>query len=473
MPPAPQPATAPTGTAHPAVDVPTRGRWSVFAVVAIGLLMASMDQTAVATALPTIGRELDVPLAWGSWTITVYALGQIVALPVAGRLAEQFGPKRVFLVAIAAFTVASLVCGLAANVGMLIAARAVQGLVGGAILPSASGIVADRFGRDRDRALGLFSSVFPLGAIVGPILGGVLVTYSGWRSIFLINLLPGILLCGLGLWLITDLRERSARQQVDVLGIALLTTGFLTGMAGVTLLGTDPGRIAAGDPATIGALLLAVLAAVLFLRHARRRPDAVVPMRLLRGQGMGTMNAINVLFGVGVVGFSALVPLYAEQRYGLVPLAAATLLTARAVGMMCTSGLSVLLLRRLGHRPLVVIGFLLLVAGFVLFAMPAVGPPQVWLTLAAGVTGLGVGLASPAANNASLHLVPGEVAASTGLRGMFRQTGGIVAISVTTAILTTSTDPGHTQAWIFVGVAVLLAVVVPLAFRVPNHRGAW
>jgi Na+/melibiose symporter-like transporter len=196
-------------------------------------------------------------------------------------------------------------------------------------------------------------------------------------------------------------------------------------------------------------------------------------MRLLRGPGLGIMNVINVLFGVGVVGFSVLVPLYAQQRYGLLPLAAATMLTARAVGMICSSGVSVMLLRRLGHRPLIVTGFLLIIGGYVLFAVPAAAPPQVWLTIAAGVTGLGIDLASPAANNASLHLVPGEVAALTGLRGMFRQTGGIVAITVATAILTASTDPGHTQAWIFLGVAVLLVSAVPLTFRVPNHRGSW
>jgi Na+/melibiose symporter-like transporter len=229
----------------------------------------------------------------------------------------------------------------------------------------------------------------------------------------------------------------------------------------------------AGDPVTIGLLVLTLVAGALFLRHAHRRADAIVPIRLLRGNGFGTLNVMNILFGVGAVGFSALVPLYAEQRYGLLPLAAGTLLTARAVGMICTSWIAVMLMRRLGYRPLIVVGFVLIVGGFALFAVPAPGSPAAWLALCAGVTGLGLGLAAPATNNASLHLAPGEVAAITGLRGMFRQTGGIVAISVTTAVLTSSTDPGGTQAWSFVVVAALLAVVVPLAFRVPNHRGSW
>ena len=457
------------GTTPPAA----KGRWGVFGVVAIGLLMASIDQTAVATALPTIGRDLQEPLAWGSWTVTVYALGQIIAMPVAGRLSEQFGRKYVFVAAIAIFTVASLACGLSNTMGTLIVARAVQGIAAGAILPSASGIVADHFGADRDRAIGLFTSIFPLGAIVGPIIGGLLVTYTGWRSIFLVNLIPGVVLCALAAWLFRDRHRRSAGGHVDVTGIVLLATGFLAGMTAATLLGTDPGRLTAGDPAVIGLFALALAAGVLFLRHARRRPDAIVPMRLLRGNGFGTMNVMNILFGIGAVGFAALVPLYAEQRYGLLPLTAGTLLTARAVGMICTSSLTVLVMRRIGYRPLIFTGFLLVAAGYGLFAMPAPGSPTVWLTLCAGLTGLGVGIAAPATNNASLHLAPGEVAAITGLRGMFRQTGGIVAVSVTTAILTSSATPGDTQAWIFVVVAGLLVVAAPLAFRVPNHRGSW
>lgn len=454
-------------------DAPARDRWVVFGLVAIALLMASIDQTAVATALVTIGRDLDAPFAWTSWTITIYALGMIISLPVAGRLSEQFGRKRVFVTAVGFFTLASSVSGMAPEVSVLIVARAAQGLASGAIMPSAAGIVADHFGRDRDRAIGMFTSIFPLGAIIGPVVGGLLVTFVGWRAIFLINLVPGIVLCVLAARLVVERRgDRRRGQHVDVRGIALLATVLLAGMITITRAGTA-GVPPWLDPLAVATALLSFAAGWGLVRHSRRRPDAVIPIRLLRGRDFGSMNTINLLFGAAAVGFAALVPLYAEQRYGLAPLAASGLLGARAVGMIGTSAASVLLLRRAGHRYLMVGGFALLIIGMVLLAMPAPGSPLLWLAMAASVVGLGMGMAAPAANNALLHLAPSEVSALSGLRGMFRQTGAIVAVSVTTSILSASSRPGVTQAWVLVAFAILLLLAVPLIFRVSDHRGRW
>ncbi|MBO0833741.1 MAG: MFS transporter, partial [Actinobacteria bacterium] len=130
--------------------------------------MVSVDQTIVATALPSIQRDLHSQVNWSSWTITVYALGQVLVMPLAGKFGDQYGRKKIFLGAVVLFTVASLCCGLANNIYLLIVLRAIQALGGGAFMPSATGIIADRFGSGRDRALGLFSSIFPMGGIVGP-----------------------------------------------------------------------------------------------------------------------------------------------------------------------------------------------------------------------------------------------------------------------------------------------------------------
>src|SRR5580704_12345986 len=122
-------------------------------------MMASVDQTIVATALPSIQRDLGSPVNWSSWTITVYALGQVMVMPLAGKIGDQFGRKQVFLGAVMLFTVASLCCGLTGNIYVLIALRGVQALGGGAFMPSATGIVTEIFGRNRDRAVGLFASI--------------------------------------------------------------------------------------------------------------------------------------------------------------------------------------------------------------------------------------------------------------------------------------------------------------------------
>ena len=440
----------------------------VFAVVAIALFMASMDQTIVATALNAIQTDLSAELTWSGWTITIYSLGQIIAMPMAGKLGDHFGRKRVFLVGIAVFTLASLACGFADNIYLLVVLRALQALGGGAFLPSATGIVADHFGRHRDRAVGMFTSIFPIGTIVGPILGGVLVTWLGWRAIFLVNVPMGLILFVLAAKLIAESPRREAGR-IDFGGLVLLSVLMLSTMYGLTNL--DQGL---GSPWFIVPEALAVLSAVLFVRHTMRHRAPFIPIRFLRGRSFAVMNVLNLLFGGAAIGFGALVPLYAEQRFHLDPLAAGTLLTARGAGMICVAALAVLALRRAGHRLPMAVGLTLMVIGLVAMALP---PPGIsgyaWLAFSAGLTGLGMGLSVPASNNAGLSLAPDQLSSIAGLRGMFRQSGAIIAVSVTTAVVTNSANPAMTQAHAFVVLAALLLASVPLIFTIPDHRGSW
>lgn len=186
------------------------------------------------------------------------------------------------------------------------------------------------------------------------------------------------------------------------------------------------------------------------------------------------MHLINLFLGAAAIGFSALVPLYAELRFHLDPLASGSLLSFRAVGMISTAGLAVYLLRRVGHRALMIAGVLTLFVGLVLMALPPNGVSgYAWLAVAAGITGLGMGITAPSANNATLHLAPDHIAAITGLRGMFRQSGAILAVSVTTAVLARSDQPGITQAYSFGVFAALLLISIPLIRSIPDHRGRW
>jgi EmrB/QacA subfamily drug resistance transporter len=440
----------------------------VFAVVAIALFMASIDQTIVATALNAIQADLGAELTWSGWTITVYSLGQIIAMPMAGKLGDHFGRKRVFIVGICVFVLASLACGFADNIYLLVALRAVQAFGGGAFMPSATGIVAEHFGRHRDRAVGMFTSIFPIGGIVGPILGGVIVTYFGWRTIFLVNVPIGVLLLVLSYLLIAESPRRPAGR-IDFAGLALLASLMLATMYGLTNLGRG-----LTSPWFLVPELVAIGAAYLFVRHTVRHRAPFIPMRLLAGRGFGAMNLLNILFGGAAIGFAALVPLYAQMRFHLDPLAAGTLLTARGIGMICIAAMAVLTLRRLGHRIPMIVGFGTLIAGLVLMAVP---PPGVsgylWLSISAGITGIGMGMAVPASNNAGLQLAPDQIAAIAGLRGMFRQSGAIIAVSITTAVLANSADPGIAQAHAFVVLAALLLAAIPLVLTIPDHRGSW
>jgi EmrB/QacA subfamily drug resistance transporter len=445
-------------------------RWLVFAIVSIGLFMASIDQTIVATALPAIEHDLRAGINWSGWTITIYALGQVIAMPMAGKISDMYGRKKVFLVAAVVFTVSSLCCGFAGNMVLLLVPRFIQALGGGAFMPSATGIVADHFGPERDRAVGMFTSIFPIGGIVGPVVGGIFVTYWSWRGIFLVNVPLGIILIALTLKFIPATTARK-RSRIDVRGVILLAVMIATAMFGITYLGS--GNIPLYSPVFLGSEAIAFVAGYLFVRHARTDPAPFVPYRLLRGRGFGIMNLINFAYGAAALGFGALVPLYAQERYGIAPLGAGTLLTARAVGMIAVAGVATMALRRTGYRLPMVAGFVILVGGLVMMAAHANISPYAWLAIGAAITGCGMGMSTPATNNASLQLAPDQVAAVAGLRGMFRQSGAIIAVSVTTALIARSSNPGLVQAHVFMVFAIILVALLALIRFVPDHHGNW
>jgi EmrB/QacA subfamily drug resistance transporter len=463
-------ATAPGTSDGPGGAQPLARRKLIFAIVSIGLFMASIDQTIVATALPSIERELHATVNWTGWTITIYALGQVIAMPMAGKISDMYGRKNVFLVSAAVFTLSSLCCGFAGNVVLLLIPRFIQALGGGAFMPSATGIVSDHFGRERDRAVGMFTSILPVGGLIGPVLGGLFVSYWSWRGIFLVNVPTGIILTALTAKFIPPSPARAA-SRVDVRGIGLLAVMIATAMFGISYLGS--GRVPLYSPVFLGCEAVAAVAMLLFVRHARRDGAPFVPYRLLRGRGFGVMNLINLVYGAAALGLSALVPLYAQERYGIHPLGAGTLLTARAVGMVAVAGVAAMALRRTGYRLPMFAGFAMLAGGLLMMAASPGLSPYAWLAIAAAITGCGMGLSVPAANNASLQLAPEQVAAIAGLRGMFRQSGAIIAVSVTTAIIARSADPGPVQAHVFVVFGVLLAVMLPLVRLVPEHHGTW
>lgn len=450
----------------------SRHRAVIFATVSLALLMSSLDQTIIATALPSIQRNLHAPISWASWAITVYALGRVIVFPIAGRLSDQFGRRTIFLTSIAVFTLGSLACGFAPDIYALVALRAVQAVGGAAFMPSAAGAVSDAYGENRDRAIGLFTSINPIGAMLGPLAGGVMVEYWQWRGVFLVNVPVGVLLFALGLRFLPAGGTAGKAGRLDLYGMALLAGSVLCAMTGAAYFGSRSSHVLSA-----GVLIPEVLAAagiVLFVQRERRASSPFIPVRLMTARGFAAMNTINFLYGSAALGFGALVPLYAIQRYGIGQLASGTLLTARAIGIVSVAALAALLLRRTGYRVPMATGFALTALGLVGLAIP---PWQLttyaWLAAAAALTGIGMGMATPSSNNASIELAPDQVAALTGLRGMFRQGGSIVAVSIVSALIGRSRSAGLTQAYAFIGLAGLLLFAIPLIALVNEHRGSW
>jgi EmrB/QacA subfamily drug resistance transporter len=463
------------GFLSPRADSQPIHRGLVFTIVGLALLMMSIDSTIVATALHSLRRGLHTSIDWAGWTITAYALGFVVILPISGKLSERYGCRKVFIGSVVAFTIASLCCGLADDIYVLIALRGLQAAGGAGFTPSATEIIVDYFGDARDRAISLFGSIFSIGAMIGPIFGGLFVTYWSWRGIFLVNVPIGIAVIVLALYYVPRDRTRTGRAhaRMDVTGMALLGCGLLSGMLAVSYLAERNARAWSFEFAIPSAIAIVTL--WMFFRHINRSASPFIAPRFITGSGFGAVNLVNALYGGVSSGVIALVPLYARNHYDISALSSGTLLIAQGAAAILMSIAAVFALRRTGYRQPLYAGAIVIVIGMLLLALNPVGgiPPYAWLAGSAFLIGLGRGVNNPASRNAGLQLAPEHASTLAALRTMCMAIGTIVTISIDTAILANSHDPGHIQAWLFAAIAALFVVAFPLIARVPEHRGSW
>lgn len=471
---APRPIAASSAPEREASAGPaTVRRGPAFATIALALMMMSIDSTIVATALHALQQGLDTSINWAGWTLTGYSFGFALMLPIAGKLSERLGRRRVFIGSVVVFTLASLGCALANDIGTLIALRVLQAAGGAGFTPSATGLIVDHFGAARDRFVSLFGSIFPIGAMIGPVFGGLCVAYWSWRGVFFVNVPIGIAIVVLALRYIPRDRpvSRERRAGMDFVGMALLGLCLLAGMLAINLLGEQGASVAA----FAAALAVALLAGVGFVVRIRRAAQPFIAPRLIYGTGFGAVNAVNAIFGGMSIGAVALVPLYATNRYGIDVLAAGSLLIAQGVAAIVFSLLATWGLRRTGYRRPLVLGALAIVLGLLGVALhpPAGWAPYPWLMGATFLVGIGVGVVNPASRNAGLQLAPQNASTLAAMRTLFLQIGTIATVSLATAVLAAAADPGAMQAWIYGAVAVVLLLALPLVRRVPDHRGAW
>ncbi|MGB3742803.1 MAG: MFS transporter [Castellaniella sp.] len=450
-------------------------RVPAFVTVSLALIMTSVDSTIVATVLHELQQGLDTSINWAGWTLTAFAFGFVLMLPVAGKLSERLGRRRVFLISISVFTVASLLCGLTSNIAVLIVLRVLQAAGGAGITPSATGIVVDYFGNSRDRAVSLFGSIFPIGAMIGPIFGGLFVTYWNWRGVFFVNVPIGLLILWMTLRYIPPDLPRSQRPdaRMDYPGIAYIGVCLLAGMLAASFLGEH--NVPFGSPRILIPAVLALLAGWLFFRHIRRSDHPFIAPPLIYGPGFGVVNLINVLYGGITIGAVALIPLYATNRYGLSALQAGSLLVSQGVAAIAFSLACTMAIRRTGYRVPLYIGASLIGLGMLLVALPPwFGlSPFAWLMAVTFLLGMGTGTVNPASRNAGLQLAPKSAAMLAAIRTLSIQVGTITFISIVTMVLSVSSDPGISQAWLYGFWAALVAASMRLIASVPEHHGAW
>jgi MFS family permease len=311
--------------------------------------------------------------------------------------------------------------------------------------------------------------------MIGPIFGGLFVSYWTWRGIFLVNVPIGIAVVVLALRYVPRDPPRTAgpRPGMDTVGMALVGGGVLCGMLAVSYLAEK--NADAWSPVFLIPMAIAIGALWMFFRHINRSAHPFIAPKLISGPGFGAVNLFNGLYGGVTGGVVALIPLYAWTRYGINELHSSTLLIAQGAASIVLSIVGAFALRRTGYRLPLYIGGAVNAAGMLLLALSPVAAitPYVWLAGSSLLLGIGRGVNNPASRNAGIQLAPESSSTLAALRTMSMQIGMIVTVSVDTAILASSQDPGRTQAWLFALAGALLIVALPLITRVPEHRGAW
>jgi EmrB/QacA subfamily drug resistance transporter len=456
-------------------STPWHRGYLLYALCVISVLMFAIDGSIVAVALPTMMTDLDTTLPLITWTLAGYTLAQVALQPAIAKFSDNFGRNRVFLICVAVFTLSSLLCALAPNVWVLIACRVLQAMGGSGLLPAATGIVVSAYpARQRERLIGLFTSIIPMGAIIGPNLGGLILTQFSWRGIFFINLPIGIAILLL-------LRNRfrldspPAREKpIDYPGIVLFATSIASLMIALTSLGSDASVVL--TPFFWAVLIGCVLAGWLFVRQEKRASDPMLDFAISVKPPFLQVNLYNLLYGMGIFSVMAFVPYFAETRYAMSPAESGLLLTPRSVMLITMSTLASVWLLKYGYRRAMLIGTSVVVIGLLLLGLAAdnlhIGPlavtPFTLIALSMTFAGAGMGLAAPASNNAGIAMLPRQAAAIAGLRAMIRSLGGVIGQGIIVVVMEFAPSRTLGLQYAFVGFGLLLLVALPIVLTIPE-----
>jgi EmrB/QacA subfamily drug resistance transporter len=455
-----------------------RLRSSRRALVTLGVLggrfLAAIEATIVATAMPTVVQQFG-GLAHYSWVFSGYMLTSTVTTPVWGRLADVYGRRRPYMVAIGLFLLGSTLCGVATSMTQLIAFRALQGIGAGGMLPLGMVILGDLFSlEERARAQALFAGVWGIASIAGPLLGALLTESASWRWIFFMNLPFGAVAAFLvSRNLIDTLPER--RAVIDYLGAALLMGGVSALMLALNNTGTAD---AALGLRTVEVLYgVAALLAVAFIYMERRTPEPILPLSLLGNRMVATTTLSGSLLGVAIFGALAFVPLYVQSALGRSAREAGGVLTPLLLGWVLMSIVTGRLLPRVGFRPFIIGGLSCVTAGFVGLAMVGPTTPMWRMHVDLGLMGIGMGMTMLSLLLAVQSAVAREqLGVATSLGQFTRSIGGAIGVAVMGAIVAgamPATGPSPASLAIglhraFVVGAVVSVVALASALLVPG-----
>jgi EmrB/QacA subfamily drug resistance transporter len=404
----------------------------IFAALLLVLLLASLDQTIVSTALPTIVGDLG-GISKLSWVVTAYLLASTVAGPVYGKLGDQYGRKVVLQSAIVIFLVGSALCGISQNMTELIVFRGLQGLGGGGLFVTTIAVVGDIIApRDRGRYQGFFGAVFGVSTVIGPLLGGFFVDNLSWRWIFYVNLPIGLIALAVIAAAFQAPRDH-VPHTIDYLGAALLAGGLSAIVLYTSLGGTT---YSWGSPWMIALIVAGFVLLAAFVFVEARAAEPILPLELFRNRVFSVTSAIGFIIGLALFGAVTYLPLYLQDVKGHSPTTSGLLITPMMAGLLITSIGSGQLISRFGrYKPFPIAGTAISAIGLGLLSRLHVGTSTLHTGADMLVLGLGLGLVIQvlvlAAQNAVDYKYLGVASSGSTL---FRQIGGSIGVAIFGAI---------------------------------------
>jgi DHA2 family methylenomycin A resistance protein-like MFS transporter len=436
---------------------PQRTTARVTAATSFGFALVQLDVTIINVALPRMSQALHTDVAGLSWLVDAYALAFAVLLLSGGSSADRFGAKRVYLAGMGAFALASLVCGLARDAPQLIAARMLQGVAAAAMLPSSLSFLNHVTGHDpalRARAIGIWTASGAITIAAGPIIGGMLLAWTGWRSIFLVNL-P---LCALGLWLTSlepDPHRPAANSGNDWLGQLLAITSLAPLIAAVIELRS----LGASHPLVASGFVVSAASLAGFLAVEARVAAPMLPLRLFRAPGLAASVFYGVAMNASYYGSIFVISLYLQRVHGYTALQCGLAFLPLTASFFVINLASGWLVARVGSRWPMVAGGVVGALGFALLSRLTAHTPYWAMVPAFTLIPLGMGTGIPAMTTRVLASVDrSEAGRAGGVLNAARQAGGAIGVAVCGALAGDAAD--HIVSGLhhaaFVAVALLL-----------------
>jgi EmrB/QacA subfamily drug resistance transporter len=448
-----------------------RRKWTL-GIVSVALFMAVLDNLVVSVALPTIHRDLHASIQSLEWTVNAYVLSYAVLLLTGAALGDRFGRKRMFVVGVAIFTVASAAAALAPNTGLLVAARAVQGSGAAIVTPLTLTLLAEAFPAEkRGMAIGVWSGVSGIAVAIGPLIGGAVVQGISWHWIFWINVPIGIAVIPLALRWLTE--SRGPYGTLDLRGLALASTGsfgLVFGLVRAQSLGWTSATV-------LVSLIAGVLLLVAFVLWELRTREPMLPMSFFAKRSFAVTNVVSLSMYFGMFGSIFFLAQYMQNVLGNTPLQAGLKLLVWTGATMVVAPFAGVFSERFGSRPFMAGGLALQAGGLAWMAsIAATHVPYSHLIVPFIMAGGGMALVfAPAANAVLASVRTEQTGQASGANNAIREVGGVLGVAVLSSIFTGAGGYTSPQAFVnglipamWVGVGVLLAgvlVVLALPFR--------